>query len=118
LDEIVPPTAKIEKLASGFQFTEGPVWVKDGGYLLFSDPNANKIYRWSPDGRVSIFRTKSGYTGVDIGEYKQPGSNGLTIDRQGRLTINEHGNRRIARLEKNGVVTLLVDRYQGKWLNT
>jgi gluconolactonase len=118
LDEIVPPTAKIEKLASGFQFTEGPVWVKDGGYLLFSDPNANKIYRWSPDGRVSIFRTKSGYTGVDIGEYKQPGSNGLTIDKQGRLTINEHGNRRITRLEKNGVVTVLADRYQGKRLNS
>jgi gluconolactonase len=118
LDEIVPSTAKIEKLASGFQFTEGPVWVKDGGYLLFSDPNANKIYRWSPDGRVSIFRTKSGYTGVDVGEYKQPGSNGLTIDRQGRLTINEHGNRRITRLEKNGVVTVLADRYQGKRLNS
>ena len=118
LDEIVPSTAKIEKLASGFQFTEGPVWVKDGGYLLFSDPNANKIYRWSPDGGVSIFRTKSGYTGVDVGEYKQPGSNGLTIDRQGRLTINEHGNRRITRLEKNGVVTVLADRYQGKRLNS
>jgi gluconolactonase len=118
LDEIVPSNAKIEKLASGFQFTEGPVWVKDGGYLLFSDPNANKIYRWSPDSRVSVFRTKSGYTGVDVGEYKQPGSNGLTIDRQGRLTINEHGNRRITRLEKNGVVTVLVDRYQGKRLNS
>jgi gluconolactonase len=118
LDEIVPSTAKIEKLASGFQFTEGPIWVKDGGYLLFSDPNANKIYRWSPDGRVSVFRTKSGYTGVDVGEYKQPGSNGLTIDRQGRLTINEHGNRRITRLEKNGVVTVLADRYQGKRLNS
>jgi gluconolactonase len=118
LDAIVPQNAKIEKLASGFQFTEGPVWVRDGGYLLFSDPNANTIYRWSPDGQVSIFRTKSGYTGVDIGEYKQPGSNGLTLDPAGRLTINEHGNRRVTRLEKNGVLTVLADRYEGKRLNS
>lgn len=118
LDAIVPQNAKIEKLASGFQFTEGPVWVKDGGYLLFSDPNANTIYRWSPDGQVSIFRTKSGYTGVDIGEYKQPGSNGLTLDKDGRLTMNEHGNRRVTRLEKNGVLTVLADRYEGKRLNS
>jgi gluconolactonase len=118
LDAIVPQTAKIEKLASGFQFTEGPVWMREGGYLLFSDPNANNIYRWSPDGQVSVFRTKSGYAGVDIGEYKQPGSNGLTVDKEGRLTINEHGNRRITRLEKNGVLTVLADRYQGKQLNS
>ncbi len=118
LDAIVPPNAKLEKLATGFQFTEGPVWVKEGGYLLFSDPNANTIYRWSPDGQVSVFRTKSGYTGVDIGEYKQPGSNGLTLDQQGRLTLNEHGNRRVIRVEKNGIVTVLADRDQGKRLNS
>jgi gluconolactonase len=118
LDAIVPPNAKLEKLATGFQFTEGPVWVKEGGYLLFSDPNANTIYRWSPDGQVSVFRTKSGYTGVDIGEYKQPGSNGLTLDQQGRLTLNEHGNRRVTRVEKNGIVTVLADRDQGKRLNS
>jgi gluconolactonase len=118
LNAIVSPNTQIEKLASGFQFTEGPVWVKDGGYLLFSDPNANQIYRWSSDGQVSIFRPKSGYAGVDIGEYKQPGSNGLTLDREGRLTINEHGNRRVTRLEKNGVLTVLADRYQGKRLNS
>ncbi|MGB8698852.1 MAG: SMP-30/gluconolactonase/LRE family protein [Thermosynechococcaceae cyanobacterium] len=118
LDAIVPQNTKIEKLASGFQFTEGPVWARDGGYLLFSDPNANTIYRWSPDGQVSVFRTKSGYAGVDIGEYKQPGSNGLTFDKEGRLTINEHGNRRVTRLEKNGVLTVLADRYEGKRLNS
>jgi gluconolactonase len=118
LDAIMPQKAKIEKLAGGFQFTEGPVWVNEGGYLLFSDPNANRIYRWSPDGQVSVFRTKSGYTGVDIGEYKQPGSNGLTLDKEGRLTINEHGNRRVSRLEKNGVLTVLADRYEGKRLNS
>jgi len=122
LDDIVPASARIEKLADGFLFTEGPVWVPrtatTDGYLLFSDPNANTIYRWSPDGQVSVFRTKSGYTGVDVGEYGQPGSNGLALDREGRLTINEHGNRRVSRLERTGALTVLADRYQGKRLNS
>jgi len=118
LDTIISPDAKIEKLAGGFQFTEGPVWVRDGGYLLFSDPNNNLIYRWSEDDGVSIYRTHSGYSGTDIGEYGQPGSNGLTLDAQGRVTINEHGNRRVSRLEKNGQLTVLADRYEGKRLNS
>src|SRR5438445_432599 len=105
LDEIVPAGAKIEKLAGGFLFTEGPIWVPrmedTDGYLLFSDPNNNLIYRWTQDGQLSIFLTKSGYRGMDIGEYGQPGSNGLTLDKQGRLTINQHGNRRVVRMEKN-----------------
>jgi gluconolactonase len=117
LDAIVPAHASIEKLAGGFLFTEGPVWVPDG-YLLFSDPNANTIYRWTPDGQVSVFRTKSGYAGVDVAEYGQPGSNGITLDPEGRVTIDEHGNRRVVRIEKNGVVTVLADRYQGKRLNS
>ncbi len=117
LDRIVPKDAKIEKLAGGFQFTEGPVWHPDG-YLLFSDPNANTIYRWSPEGAVSVYRSKSGYSGFDIGAYRQPGSNGLTLDRNGLLTINEHGNRRVTRLERPGNITVLADRYQGKRLNS
>ena len=117
-DAILTPGTKIERVAAGFQFTEGPVWDRQGGYLLFSDPNSNLIYRWSPDGQVSVYRTHSGYTGFNIGEYGQPGSNGLTIDREGRLTINEHGNRRVTRLEKNGVLTVLADRYEGKRLNS
>jgi gluconolactonase len=118
LDAILTPGTKIERLASGFQFTEGPVWDREGGYLLFSDPNNNLIYRWSTDGEVSVYRSHSGYTGFNIGEYGQPGSNGLTLDREGRLTINEHGNRRVTRLEKNGVLTVLADRYEGKRLNS
>lgn len=118
LDEVVSPDAKMEKLAGGFIFTEGPAWVRDGGYLLFSDPNANTIYRLTPDGQVSIYRTKSGYAGFDIGEYGQPGSNGLTLDREGRLTICEHGNRRVTRLEKNGVITALADKFEGQRLNS
>ncbi len=117
LDAIVPRDAAIEKLAEGFLFTEGPVWVPEG-YLLFSDPNSNTIYRWSDTDGLSVFRTKSGYTGADIAEYGQPGSNGLALDREGRLTIDEHGNRRVTRLEKNGSLTVLADRYEGKRLNS
>ncbi|WHZ24775.1 MAG: Gluconolactonase [Nitrospira sp.] len=122
LDQIVSSGAQLEKLAGGFLFTEGPVWVPGAantpGYLLFSDPNANTIYRWSPDGQVSVFRTKSGYAGMDIGAYHQAGSNGLTLDKQGRLTINQHGNRRVIRVEPHGNMTVLADRYDGKRLNS
>jgi gluconolactonase len=122
LDTIIAPTAKFEKLATGFSFTEGPVWVprKDGteGYLLFSVPNDNTIYRMTADGEASVFRVKSGYSGFDIGEYRQPGSNGLTLDRQGRLTINQHGNRRVIRVEPRGNVTVLADSYDGKKINS
>ena len=121
-DQIMTPGTQLEKLAGGFLFTEGPVWVPatatTSGYLLFSDPNANTIYRWSADGQVSVFRTKSGYAGVDIGAYHQPGSNGLTLDGKARLTINQHGNRRVIRVEPRGNITVLADRYDGKRLNS
>jgi gluconolactonase len=117
MDAVVPRDASVEKIAGGFGFTEGPVWSPDG-YLLFSDPNENRIYRWSPDGQVSVYRSNSGYTGMDIAEYTQPGSNGLAIDGDGRLTILEHGNRRVTRLEKNGTLTVLADRYEGRRLNS
>ncbi len=132
LDRVLPPGARAERLADGFAFTEGPLWVPAvtdnryggggfGGYLLFSDPNKNVIHRWDPLHGVSIFRTKSGYSGIEgpnIGEYRQPGSNGLALDPEGRLTICEHGNRRVTRLEPNGTLTVLADRYQGKRLNS
>jgi len=89
----------------GFQFTEGPLWHPDG-YLLFSDIPANKIFKWTPNGTVEIFREPSG------------NSNGLTFDRQGRLIACEHGNRRVSRTEKDGTVVTLADRYQGKRLNS
>ncbi|MBA5867759.1 MAG: SMP-30/gluconolactonase/LRE family protein [Nitrospira sp. CR1.3] len=122
LDQIITPGTQLEKLAGGFLFTEGPVWVptaaNTSGYLLFSDPNANVIYRWTPEGQVSVFRTKSGYSSFNVGEYHQPGSNGLTLDRTGRLTINQHGNRRVIRVEPRGNITVLADRYDGKRLNS
>ena len=119
LDAIVGPNPKIWKLAEGFQFTEGPVWVPGERSLLFSDPNANTIYRYNPESaRLDVFRTPSGYAGADIAEYGQPGSNGLTLDARGRLTIDQHGNRRVVRLEENGGETVLADRYRGQRLNS
>jgi len=120
IDEIVGLNPKVFKLADGFKFTEGPIWVKD--HLLFSDPNANIIYKYTPNGneagKLETFRTPSGYSGADIAEYGQPGSNGLTLDPQGRLTIDQHGNHRVIRLEKDGSETVLVDSYEGKRLNS
>lgn len=127
LDEIISPGVQAEKLASGFGFGEGPVWIPAGaespaGALLFSDPNQNVIHRWdAATDAVTIFRTKSGYSGVggpNIGAYRQPGSNGLALDSQGRLTICEHGNRRVTRLEANGDITVLADRFEGRRLNS
>lgn len=123
MDEVVGPNPKVFKLAEGFKFTEGPIWInKDDGYLLFSDPNANTIYKYKPngneEGNLEVFRTPSGYSGADIAEYGQPGSNGLTLDPQGRLTINQHGNHRVVRDEQDGTQTILADSYKGKRLNS
>jgi len=116
LDAVVPAGVTIEKLADGFGFGEGPVWTGDA--LLFSDPNTNVIYRYDPRGQATVFRRNSGYSGQDVGRLRQPGSNGLAVDAQGRLTLCEHGNRRVTRIEADGSVTVLADRYQGKRLNS
>jgi gluconolactonase len=116
IDEILPEP-RTERVAGGFEFTEGPVWTRDGA-LLFSSPNTNAIYRLQAEGRVTVFRPKSGYTGIDVGRYHQPGSNGLTFDPLGRLTICQHGNRRVVRVNPHGDVTVMADRYQGARLNS
>jgi len=117
LHEIVPLDARVERVAGGFEFTEGPVWTRDGA-LLFSSPNTNAIYRWAPGTGVTVFRPKSGYTGVDIGRYHQPGSNGLTFSPDGLLTICQHGNRRVVRVNPHGDVTVLADAYGGRRLSS
>jgi gluconolactonase len=118
LDAILPADVRLERVAGGFEFTEGPVWAGDAG-LLFSSPNTNAIYRLEPaDGRVSVFRSKSGYTGVDIGRYQQPGSNGLAFDSDGRLVICQHGNRRVLRVNPHGDTTVVADRYEGRRFNS
>src|SRR5688572_11860211 len=124
LDAIVPTNPKLFKLAQGFTFTEGPVWVSDDDYLLFSDPNANTIYSYAEavqagePGTLGVSRAKSGSDAADIAEYGQPGSNGLTLDARGRLTISEHGRRRVSRIEADGRVTVLAASFSGKRLNS
>jgi gluconolactonase len=128
LDAIVPVGAQIEKVAGGFGFIEGPVWIP-AGYLLFSDIPHNVIRKWSPNEKTSVFLEKSGYIGkpyrpiptsLNMGNLIPLliGSNGLTIDHQGRLLICEHGNRRVERLENDGTRTILADKFEGKRLNS
>jgi len=116
-DQLVAPDAAIEKLAQGFAWAEGPIWMKDGGYLLFSDVISNTVFKWKAGEGVTEFLHPSGYTG-SMPRGGEPGSNGLTVDAQGRLTLCEHGDRRVARLEKDGHKTTLADRYQGKRFNS
>jgi gluconolactonase len=115
-DKLIPLAAKIEKLHSGFRFIEGPIWVRSGSYLLFSDLQGNAIMKWMPTGAVSVFR-KPIFSG-NFPDGVQIGSNGLTLDKQGRIIAAEHGNRRVTRIEKDGKITVLADRYQGKRLNS
>lgn len=117
LDRVLPPDARIEVLATGFAWSEGPVWVKDGGYLLFSDIPRNSVMKWTAKDGATLFLKPSGYTGV--AEYsREPGSNGLILDSEGRMISCEHGDRRISRLERGGGKRTLVDNYQGKRLNS
>lgn len=118
LDDILPIATPVERIATGFIFTEGPVWDRRDGSLLFSGPNANTIYRWRPHGSVPVERYPSGYDGADVAEYRQPGSNDLTFDLQGRLTINQHGLRRVIHIEPDGTHTVLADRHLGQRLNS
>ena len=116
-DELVAPDARLEKLADGFTWTEGPVWVQGGGYLLFSDIPRNTIFRWKEGEGVSAYLSPSGYTGrVYYG--LEPGSNGLTLDAEGRLVACEHGDRRVSRLYQDGGKMTIADSYQGKRLNS
>jgi gluconolactonase len=119
LDKLIPAEAKIEVLASGFVWTEGPIWIKSEAFLLFSDVPQNTIYKWTDKEGVTPFLKPSGYTGV--GPYSdEPGSNGLTIDRQGRLIACEHGDRRVTAMPLNGTggKRTLADNYNGKRFNS
>ncbi len=117
-DRLVPRDAVIEKLADGFDWSEGPVWVKDGGYLLFSDVPENTVFQWKEGEKVRVYLKPSGYTGA-TSRGGEPGSNGLNLDAQGRLVLCQHGDRRVARLgdDHKSFVTL-ADRYQGKRFNS
>lgn len=117
-DPLVPRDAKLEKIADGFTWVEGPVWHQEGRYLLFSDIPSNSVYKWKPGEGVSLFVKNSGYSGTIPFTGKEPGSNGLTLDAQGSLVLCRHGDRQIGRLESNGTIVPLAEHYAGYRLNS
>jgi gluconolactonase len=117
-DRLLPPGTVIEKLDDGHVWSEGPVWNRKEGFLLWSDIPRNSIFKWTPGKGVTLFMMPSGYTGTAPFTGPEPGSNGLTYDHEGRLVLCEHGDRRVSRLEANGKKTTLADKYEGKRLNS
>jgi gluconolactonase len=120
LNAILSPEARIEGFASGFTWTEGPVWIH-AGYLLFAEITSNSIRRLGPDGQVTIFLQPTGYAGKAAYGGPEPGSNGMTLDRSGRLTVAGHAGRTVWRLESlqpGATRTILADSFAGKALNS
>jgi len=128
-DAIVPADLKVERIAQGLGYVEGPVWDRRDGVLLFSDMRRNAIYQWDPaDGKVSVFLDRAGFAGTDatgIGDestaggevYYTIGPNGVTLDPQGRVVFCAVGDRQIVRVEADGRRTVLASQYEGKRLN-
>lgn len=117
LNALVPAAAVVEKVAGGFQFTEGPLWFP-GGYLWFSDVMGNVVRQWSPDGTVTEILRPGGYDGTDAPAGAFIGPNGMIADKDGAVLLCQHGNRRIVRISTDRKVTTLVDRFEGKRLNS
>ena len=118
LDTLIAPSAELEQIAGGIQWAEGPVWVPHGGYLLFSDPPKNTMYRWSGPRGTDVFLEPSGLAGDTTG-LREPGSNGLTIDATGALVMADSGNRALARVDlATKKKTILVGEYEGKRFNS
>ena len=122
IDQLIAKDAVIEILAEGFTWSEGPLWIEDGKYLLFSDIPPNVINKWSEEEGVTRFLFPSGYTGrTERGG--EPGSNGLVLDAKGKLVMCQHGDRKMARMlpplsRPNAMFETIIDNYQGKKFNS
>jgi gluconolactonase len=120
LQTLIDPNEQLEILGEGFEWSEGPIWVKDGNYLLFSDVPMNVIYKWKEGEKITEFLRPSGYTGL-MPYSNEPGSNGLTLSNDGKnLIACEHGDRRITQMPlagKGGKFTL-ADTWEGKRFNS
>ena len=116
-DKLIPPGAQIEKCAEGFNWSEGPAWFQNA--IVFSDVPENIIYKWAPGDKTTaaVFMKPSGMLTPREG-FREQGSNGLGVDREGRLLICQHGERRVARVEKDGTQTSLADKFEGKRFNS
>ncbi len=122
MDELVPKDAVIEILASGFEWSEGPLWLPDQDVLLFSDIPVNTVFRWSESEGVTEYLKPSGYTGSDEGK-KEPGANGMILDLNGKLVLCQHGDRQIGRMkgslsQPEAIFETVVDDYKGLRFNS
>ena len=117
-EAVIPADTKIEKIADDLEWSEGPLWDASRKVLYFSDIPRNVVMQWHADKGVSRYLESSGYTGAAPFTGREPGSNGLTFDPQGRLTLCQHGDRRVSRREADGKMTPLATHYQGKRLNS
>lgn len=117
LDELLTPNARIEILAEGFDWSEGPIWMTRGESLLFSDVPRNVIWKWREADGLSVFLKPSGDSN-GTGQPGEQGSNGLTVDNDGRLILCQHGDRQVARLSHRGRIDPLATNFQGKRLNS
>lgn len=116
---IVPADARIERIAEGFQWAEGPLWMRDGGYLLFNDVPGNTMHRWSPREGASVFLRPSGYDGTDLSGLREAGANGLDAEPQGTVLLADSGTRVIARLDPaTKRRTTLAATFDGKRFNS
>jgi gluconolactonase len=118
LDALIATDAKFEKLSDGHKWVEGPVWSTRGGFLLWSDIPNNVVHKWQPGSAVSEYVKPSGYSGSEPFTGPEPGSNGLTFDREGHLILCQHGDRRVVRMDAPGKFTALADKYEEKRLNS
>lgn len=119
---LIDTTAKVEKLGEGYEWSEGPLYIANGDYLLFSDVPQNKVYKWKEGEGVTLYLDSSGYVGPNPPK-KEPGSNGLLLDKNGNLVLCQHGMRRVARMDAplnspKAVYTSIADNYKGKKLNS
>ena len=117
--DAVAPHARIERLADGFTWAEGPAWIRDGGYLLFTDVPENRLYRWSEQDGLSIFLEPSGYAGPPTDTLREPGANGLYAEPGGTLLMADSGSRYVARFDPaTRRKTPLATHYDGKRFNS
>ena len=116
-DTLIAPDAKVEELAGGFKWSEGPVWDKKHAQVLFCDIPNNMIYKWSEKEGLKEFLKPSGYTGSEPFTGTEPGSNGLAYHKDGHLVLCQHGDRRVSKLVDGKFVTL-ADKFEGKRLNS
>jgi gluconolactonase len=120
LGSLIVAGAKVEKIADGVTWAEGPVWIRDGGYLLLSDPPENRMFRWSAKDGLGIFMKPSGFAGTDTSIFREAGSNGLIPgDKPGTILMADSGSRGIARLDlATKKKTFLATQYDGKQFNS